>query len=615
MCNMKIKKLNRLFITFIFIINISFALNAQENKDTIKTINLDEVIVTGTPVKVNKNNVPMSVSVISRQQISESDESALLPVLNGRVPGLFVTERGITGFGVSDGGTGQITMRGIGGDPTTGVLVLIDGHPQYMGIFGHPLSDAYIASDVEKVEVIRGPASILYGSNAMGGVINIITKKQNQENFHGDARIMYGSYNTQKYLASGGYKKDKFSVFVSYNHDQTDGHRPHSDFKIDNGYIKLGYDINDHLKTSTDFSLAKFKTTDPGPDTINAVPGVSQDITRGYWAFSIDNNYQKFSGTAKVFYNFGKHNFSDGFKSTDANYGVNISESVNLFKGNNISVGGDYTNYGGKATESNAYIDVDTTVYEIGAYAFVQQRLFDKLTLNAGIRLQNNEVYGNIWIPAGGFAYNISSLTTWKASIGKGFRSPTLREFFMWNHNPNLNPETVMNYETSIGQAFFNRKLNIELTGFIVKGNNLIITGNMGQLYNGGKINNKGIEFSANALPVDNLSLNLTYSYIDMENPVFATPKNHLFVSGSYKVNKIQLSASVQHIDHLNTVADGSAPHFENYTLVNAKISYKAGKYVELFVSGDNLFNEKYETLRYYTMPGTTFFGGINFKF
>ncbi|MDP4228623.1 MAG: TonB-dependent receptor plug domain-containing protein, partial [Bacteroidota bacterium] len=129
-----------------FVISISPVLNAQGKKDTIKTVNLDEVVVTGTPVKVNKNNVPMSVSVISRQQISESDESALLPILNGRVPGLFVTERGITGFGVSGGGTGQITMRGIGGDPTTGVLILIDGHPQFMGIFGHPLSDSYIAS-------------------------------------------------------------------------------------------------------------------------------------------------------------------------------------------------------------------------------------------------------------------------------------------------------------------------------------------------------------------------------------------------------------------------------------------------------------------------------------
>jgi len=181
---------------------------AQERIRSIlqDTVNLDEVVVTGTAVKVNRSNIPMAVSVVSTTQLYQSIETALLPALNGRVPGLFVTERGIMGFGVSTGAAGQISIRGIGGSPTIGVLMLIDGHPQFMGIFGHPLPDSYVASDVEKVEVIRGPASILYGSNAMGGVINIITRKQKENGFHGNAHLMAGSYNTSKYMASGGYK-------------------------------------------------------------------------------------------------------------------------------------------------------------------------------------------------------------------------------------------------------------------------------------------------------------------------------------------------------------------------------------------------------------------------
>ncbi len=603
--------------TVLFILSFLSVFSQKSLKDTIK---IDEVVVTGTPVKVNKNNVPMAVSVVSRQQISESNESALLPVLNGRVPGLFVTERGITGFGVSDGGTGQITMRGIGGSPTTGVLILIDGHPQFMGIFGHPLSDSYVASDVERVEVIRGPASILYGSNAMGGVINIITCKQTKDNFHGDARLMYGSYNTQKFMASGGYKKDKFSVFASVNHDRTDGHRKHSGFNITNGYMKLDYDINSHLRTSTDFSIAKFKATDPGPDTTNATYGDTQNITRGYWSLSLDNDYQKYSGTVKAFYNFGNHNFSDGFNSNDVDYGLNISESARLFKGNSITFGGDYTNYGGKAATvtggGNMMTFVDTIVYEIGVYCFVQQTLFEKLTLNAGIRLQDNKVYGKEWIPSGGFAYNLTATTTWKTSVGKGFRSPTLRELYMFNHNPNLGPEKIMNYETGVLQSLFDRKLNFELTGFIVKGNSLIITGNMGKLYNGGEINNKGIEFAANAIPLRNLSINLTYSHINTETPVYATPKDHLFLSGSYKWDKLKFTASVRQVNQLNTVPNPSlVPHFQNYSLLNSKISYQIREYTEILVNGENLTNQKYETLRYYTLPGVMVFAGGNFKF
>ena len=131
------KTLSILLLVFsFFILKPAFADSGDNVKDTIL---IDEVVVTGTPVKVNREYVPMSVSIIKSSQLAESDESALLPVLSGRVPGLFVTERGVTGFGVSDGAAGQISIRGVGSNPTTGVLILIDGHPQFMGIFGHPL--------------------------------------------------------------------------------------------------------------------------------------------------------------------------------------------------------------------------------------------------------------------------------------------------------------------------------------------------------------------------------------------------------------------------------------------------------------------------------------------
>ncbi len=583
------------------------------------TINLDEVVVTGTTVKVNKQNIPMAVSVVNNLQIAESNESAILPVLNGRVPGLFVTERGVMGFGVASNAAGQISIRGIGGSPTTGVLMLIDGHPQFMGIFGHPLPDSYVASDVERVEVIRGPASILYGSNAMGGVINIITKKQTKEGFSGNAHLMYGSYNTQKYMASGGYKKKKFSLFSSINHDQTDGHRPNSDFSITNGYLKFSYELNNNLLANTDFSLAHFKTTDPGPDTLNAVTGSKLDITRGYWALTLDNNYEKFSGTAKLFYNFGEHKISDGFHSTDVNYGLNIYESIKLFKGNNLTLGADYLTYGGRAENELAMggqgmIFKDTTVYDAGIYGFIQQTLFDRLTLNAGLRLQDHQVYGTEWIPAGGFAWRFGQHITWKTSIAKGFRSPTIQELYIWNHNVNLSPETIMSYETGLLQSFYNQKLKFELTGYIVKGKNLIINVPLIGLQNAGEVFNKGIEFTTSTNLINNLELNLTYSFIDMKSQVYATPKHHLFLSGSYRLKRFQFISSIQYVNHLDT--DPSAKtSYQTYVLLNSKISYRIWKFTELFISAENILNQKYENNLYYSMPGITAFGGAKMKF
>jgi len=582
------------------------------------TINLDEVVITGTTVKVNRQNVPMAVSVVNNLQIQESNETSLLPILNGRVPGLFVTERGVMGFGVATNAAGQISIRGIGGSPTTGVLMLIDGHPQFMGIFGHPLPDSYVASDVERVEVIRGPASILYGSNAMGGVINIITKKQSKEGFSGNAHLMYGSYNTQKYMASAGYKKNKLSMFASINHDHTDGHRPNSDFSITNGYTKLSYQLNDNINLNTDFSLAHFKATDPGPDTTNAIPGNTIDITRGYWSFTIDNNYEKYSGSAKLFYNFGEHNITDGFHSTDANYGLNIYESIKLFNGNNLTLGADYLNYGGlaeneKAMGGQGMIFKDTTVYDAGIYGFMQQTLFGRLTLNAGLRLQNHQVYGKEWIPAGGLAYKIGGYTNLKVSVAKGFRSPTIQELYFFNHNANLSPATIMSYETGLLQSFFDQKLKLEFTGYIVKGDNLIITVPMQGLQNAGKVYNKGIEFAANANPVKDLGLNLTYSFINMESPVYATPKHHLFLSCDYRFKNLFLTANIQYVNHLDT-DPSTKVSFQNYTVLNSKVSYQVWKFAGLFISAENILNQEYETNLYYAMPGITVFTGIKLK-
>ena len=612
-------KKSALKITLIFLIISGFgaALKAQDmTKDTVR---IEEVVVTGTPVKINRNNVPMSVSVVTSSQLNESSESAVLPVLSGRVPGLFVTERGVTGFGVSTGSAGQITIRGIGGNPTTGVLMLIDGHPQFMGIMGHPLPDSYVASDIERVEVIRGSGSVLYGSNAMGGVINLITKKQTQEGFNGNARLMYGSYNTQKYMISGGYKKDKFNVFVSGNHDQTDGHRPNSDFKITNGYSKLGYELNKNLKLSADFSLATFKSSDPGPDTLSAKKGETIDITRGYGSFTAENDFGKASGSAKLFYNFGEHNITDGFHSTDHNYGLNLFESLKLIEGNTITFGLDYMNFGGlaenlKAMGGKGIVFADTTVYELGYYGFVQQTFAKELTANAGLRLQHNKVYGNEWIPSAGLAWRIDDKTTWKASFAKGFRSPTIRELFLWGPNPKLQPETVFNYETGILRWFYNRKLNIELTGFIVKGDNLIITVPMKGLQNAGEISNKGIEFSADANPTTKLNFHAAYSYINMKSPVYATPEHQLFISSHYRLGKTMFMLNLQQIINLDT--DPSAKvHREDYTLLNAKVSHRFCRYAEVFASGENLLNQKYEQNRYYTMPGTTCFLGVNLNF
>ena len=117
-------------------------------------------VVTGTRNITDVRHLPFTVT--------QKHNTSLLPLLTEQVPGLFTTSRGILGYGVSDGAAGSISLRGMSGGSGR-LMVLIDGHPQYMGLFGHPIADAYQSLLAERVEILRGPASVLYGSNAMGG--------------------------------------------------------------------------------------------------------------------------------------------------------------------------------------------------------------------------------------------------------------------------------------------------------------------------------------------------------------------------------------------------------------------------------------------------------------
>jgi len=583
------------------------------------SLQLEEVIVTGSKIGISRKLIPLSVSQISTQDIENSGQMNILPALNSFVPGIFVTERNIFGFGVGTGGSGSISMRGISSSPNTDVLVLIDGHPQYQGIFGHPLADAYVASDVEKVEIIRGPASLLYGSNAMSGVINIITKKQKEDGFKINIGASYGSFNTQKYYGTIGYKKDKFSIFGSANHDQTDGTRPNTDFNISNGYTKVGYELNENLSLTADFSIAKYIGNDNG--SVNAAPApFGIDILRGKTSISLENKFEKSEGALKLYHNFGEHDLSDGFHSTDRNSGITLYQTYRLFSTTNITVGTDMKQFGGMA---NRGVKKDSliTVNELAVYAYAQQTYFEKLTISAGLRVENNSKYGNEVIPLAGLTYNLSSATTFKASVSKGFRSPTIMEMYLYAPNPDLMAERMMNYEVSWLQSLLNNKLNFEMTAYKVTGENMIqvIPGTPPKRQNIGTFSNKGIEISAKYALSKNIFLHANYSYLDLNTIVVAAPRQQLNVSANFKHKIWSLNVSTQYIENLYTAiyspAFPSIPTTRmNYLLLNARLSARPLKQLEVFVAGNNLLNQQYEINYGYPMPGIYFNAGFNVK-
>ena len=609
--------------SFLLCLAIPFFTSGLKAQDITDTIEIGEVTITGSKVEISRKNMPVNVYILDKRDINEVEESSVLPVLSRKIPGIFVTERGITGFGIGASSAGQVMVRGVGGSPNTQVLMLVDGHPQYMGIFGHPFPNSYVASDLERVEVIKGPGSILYGSNAMGGVINFITKKQMKDGFSGNARMAYGSYNTQKYMFNGGFRHKGLNVFASVNRDVTDGHRDSSEFEINNAYVKAGYDINSHLEVIVDYSIAKLKNSDPGMDFLPST--FKADITRGKTSFAIKNKFERLEGGIYSFYNFGEHVLSDGWISNDENFGVSVYEGLTLPWNTLLTVGADFKRFGGRGN-MGAAANTWNVIDEKAIYTIVRHELLKVLNLSYGLRLENNSKYGNELIPQGGISWNASDETTLKASVSKGFRSPTIMETFLFLQNPLLEPERMMNYELNLGQSLLKGNLRTEISIFMLKGSNMIqVIPNDAppppvKRSNVGEFTNKGFEIGLHYSRSKNLSSDLSYSYLNTEEPLLAAPAHQVYAGMNYTWNKFSFSLQEHFIgglySYIHSQTETSADDIiENYFILNAGINYKPVKFVEIFISGKNLLDQKYQINNGYPMPGINFMAGVGVSF
>lgn len=626
----QLKRTNATGIIVLALLTGALSLHAEESrKDSLwKNRTIDEVVVTGTRSEVGLRHLPMNVSVINRSQIEQRYEPSLLPLLTEQVPGLFVTSRGVLGYGVSGGAAGGMTLRGIGGGPTTtGLLVLIDGHPQYMGLMGHPIADAYQSMLAEKVEVVSGPASILYGSNAMGGVINIVTRKQLEDGIRTNARLMYGSYNTMSVEAGNRIRKGRLSTLLSLNYDRTDGHRADMGFEQYGGYAKVGYDFTPQWKAFADVNLTHFNASNPG--TVNS-PLFDNDsrITRGMTSLSLENNYERTSGAFKLFYNWGRHKINDGyapgadprkerFNSTDQMLGITWYQTVSLFAGNQTTFGIDYQRFGGEAYQQfpDKRVDMaDEALNEVAGYVNFRQQIGERLTLNAGVRADYHEKTGLEWIPQLGASLATGRSGVLKAIISKGFRNPTIKDMYMFAmQNPDLQPESLMNYELSFAQQLCDNRLSYTASVYYINGDNMIQQ-IAGKLINTGKIENYGLEVATRYRLSQSFALSANYSWLHMKNKVVAAPEHKLYAGADYMQGRWSASTGVQYIHRLYTAVK-PVETTDSFVLWNVRAAYRLCRGAELFVNGENLLAQRYEINAGYPMPKATVMGGISLNF
>ena len=619
-------------MTRLFIMLVASATGYSAHAESVTdSLTLQEVVVTGTRNATDVRHLPMTVTVIGRETLTEQYQTNVLPTVMQQVPGLFVTSRSMMGYGVSTGGSGGINLRGISGGAGQ-LLVLIDGHPQYQGIYGHPISDSYQTLMAERVEVLRGPASVLYGSNAMGGVMNIVTRSMKEDGMKTSVNLGAGSYGTVQAEASNQLRSGKFSSTVSAQYGRTDNHRPRMGFEQYGGYLRLGYDFNDHWNAYIDADITHFNASYPGTTT-SPLFDADQWITRGVISAALENHYGWTSGAISAYSNFGRHKIDDGtadptkptaryFRSKDALTGISWYQSAQLFEGNRLTIGIDYQNIYGNAyytsKETGDVLDTPNKQSgrsyrnEIAGYVDFRQDLLSWLTVDAGIRLDHHSVTGTEWIPQAGLVIRPVSTGELKAMASKGFRNPTMREMYLYPpSNEELEPERIWNYELSWRHRIdaFSYGLNI----FYIKGDNMIQTIQRKNV-NTGEIENYGAEIEATWRVNSNLSLTTNHSLLHMEHKIVAAPEYKGFLGASYHQNRWTAIAGLQFISNLYTEV-GDQETKENFCLLNASVSYALTKACSLWVRGENLLAQSYEINLGYPMPRATFMGGVNLNF
>ena len=609
------------------------------NGKLIDPIQIHEVVVTGTRNETDIRHLPMTISVIDRKQIEQSMQPSILPILTQQVPGLFITARGIMGYGVSGGAAGGMSLRGIGSGSGR-LMVLIDGHPQYMGLMGHPIADAYQSLMAERVEVLRGPASVLYGSNAMGGVINIVTRQLHEEGVKTNLNLGYGSFNTLQSEVTNRIRKGGFTSLISGSYNRTDGHRRNMGFEQYGGYAKLGYEFSPYWNIRGDVNVTHFNASQPGEVT-DPMIDADQSITRGMTSVAVENRYERTSGAVSFFYNWGDHWINDGytanpddknnpkpyrFDSHDDMMGISWYQSAQLFTGNRLTAGVDYYRFGGKA--QNRYVEgerngerehiVDKVQHEIAGYIDFRQDISHWLTLDAGIRIDHHSHIGTEWIPQAGLSFHLPGSIELKASAGKGFRYPTIREMYMFPpKNPDLRPESMWNYELAFAQRLLDRRLSYGINVFYIDGKNLIVAvpraGATPLNMNTGKIDNTGVEAEAAYRIHPHWSVETNYSYLHMDNPVLGAPEHKFYAGAMFSKNRWTVSTGLQYVANLYTDVDHVQT--EDFVLWNINGSFKVTEWFDIWARGENLLAQRYEINARYPMPKATIMAGINVKF
>lgn len=592
-------------------------------------IGMETVVVTGTRTPKLLKDAPIVTRVITADDIKKVDATHIGDLLQAELPGIE--------FSYAMNQQTSLNMQGFGGNA---VLFLVDGERLAGETLDNIDYDRLNMDNVERIEIVKGAASSLYGSNAVGGVVNIISKVST-EPWSVNLNARYGAYDNQRYGGSIGFNAGKFNSMTNIQHTSVDTIPMKNDGDFKKVYAsktwnvkeRLVYTHNDHLKLTARAGYF-FRERDQMNN------GSARDRYRDFSGGLKGNYVFDKKSDLEVGYTFDQYDKSDYMPQTgrDVRDYSNVQHSVRAFYNHTfvdkhtLTVGGDYMR---DYLMSYQFEDNGSKhQYTVDAFAQFDMNLTDRLNIIAGLRY---DYYSDANVENTssklGIMYKVGDCSL-RASYAGGFRAPTLKEMymnfdmasiFMIYGNPNLKPETSQNY--SLSAEYMKGRYNLTVTGFYNMVDNRISTvwsdALKGQFYtNISQVKISGLDANASVRYPCGISARLSYAYthehIKKGEPYISTTRPHTATARveydrKWKNYAFNIALNGRYLSKVDTEQYTSNTSYEEtekvtypaYTMWKLTLTQKVWKGISITAVVDNLFN--YVPSYYYNnSPATT---------
>jgi len=604
----------------------------------------EAIVITGTRTDIPLDQSPASISVVTSQDF---EEKQIVRVADGlrEVPGLSVVQSGTAGQLTS------VFTRGLRSEHTQ---VLLDGIPINQGLAGLMNFADFTTDDIDRVEVVRGPQSTLYGPRALAGVIQIFTKRG-----EGDPTFTLtqegGSYGSFREAFESEGKFGQLDYSLGLSRLDTDNARPNNQYRLTNAIADIGWSPDTTLRIG---SLITYSLADTGnPNTIFDPKPLDNFLTERWligphidwqpvewWDHHLivsydherqlnDPNQDGFVGATRALFERTQVDYQNDLRPTSW---LTITSG---FFYSRLNAGQERPFISQEFGPQPRFVSDHTN--ETGIFAQLTMTPIADLILVSGGRFDHFNQFGDVWTWREAGSYLIRQTdTTLHASVAKGFSPPSSQDkIFRFNPNPGqplppLEPEKGLGWDAGIEQRLWAKRIAIGATYFHYDLSNLIGFNGLFETLNLGKARTQGVECELRARPLDELELVATYTYLDTEKLGAADvsqlpgarlprrPRNEVYVSASYLWwKKLRTTLEAKWVNAREDIDFSSfqtpPPNFdvEDYSFANFAAEYEINAHFSVFGRIDNLTNEHYAEVFGFPALGRAVYGGVKVRF